>query len=80
MSSEEKFKALDEARKKMQEKIEEARREYVETKLKLFPELKAAGIPPEQLGQMLDEKEKQIKELQEKIAALEKRLAEVEKK
>ena len=80
MSFEEKVKALEEARKRMQEKIEEARREYIETKIKLFPELKTAGIPPAQLGQMLEEKEKQIKELQEKVAALEKRLAEVEKK
>ena len=72
MSLDERVKALEEARKKMLQKIEEARQEYVETKLKLFPELKTAGIPPAQLGQMIEEKEKRIKELEEKLAALEK--------
>lgn len=74
MGFEEKVKALEEARKKMQEKIEEAKREYVETKLKLFPELKTAGIPPAQLGQILEEKDKRIKELEEKLAELERKV------
>ena len=76
----ERVKALEEARKKMLQKIEEARREYVETKLKLFPELKTAGIPPAQLGQMLEEKDKKIAELEEKVKLLEQQLKEVKKK
>jgi len=80
VSLDERVKALEEARKKMLQKIEEARREYVETKLKLFPELKTAGIPPAQLGQMLEEKDKKIAELEEKVKLLEQQLKEVKKK
>ena len=80
MSLDERVKALEEARKKMLQKIEEARREYVETKLKLFPELKTAGIPPAQLGQMLEEKDRKIAELEEKVKLLEQQLKEVKKK
>ena len=74
MGFEEKVKALEEARKKMEQKIAAARKEYIETKLKLFPELKTAGIPPSQLGQIIEEKDKRIKELEEKLAALEKKI------
>ena len=80
MSLDERVKALEEARKKMLQKIEEARREYIETKLKLFPELKTAGIPPVQLGQMLEEKDRKIAELEEKVKLLEQQLKEVKKK
>ena len=74
MSMDERIKALEEARKKMLEKIAEARREYIETKLKLFPELKTAGIPPAQLGKIIEEKDKRITELEEKLATLEKKI------
>ena len=77
MSVEDRFKALDEARKKMEEKIAEARKEYVETKLKLFPELKTAGIPPSKLGEMMEEKDRKIAELEEKVKLLEQKLKEV---
>jgi len=75
-SFEEKMRLLEEARRKMVETIERARREYVETKLKLFPELKTLGIPPSDLARQLEEKDKAIAELKEKVEMLERKLKE----
>ena len=79
LSLEEKRNLLAEAHRKMVEKIEAARREYVETKLKLFPELKVAGIPASDLAKVLEEKDKRIVELEEKIRMLESKLKEAGK-
>jgi thymidylate kinase len=68
----EKEKLLEKARLKMLNKIEEARREYLEVKRQLYPELFAP--PPTEATKIIDEQQKRIKELEEKIAKLEAQL------
>lgn len=63
----ERDKAMDEAHKKYVAATEAARKEYVETKKRLYPEL--SRPTPEQ-------QEKIIKELREKVALLEKQKTE----
>jgi len=67
LSPEEKRKLLAEAHRKMVEDIEKARREYVETKRKLYPELFAP--PPAEAARIIEEQQKRIKELEEKLAS-----------
>jgi DNA-binding transcriptional regulator GbsR (MarR family) len=62
----EKAKQLEEARLKMQEKIKQARSEYLEVKRQLYPELFAP--PPAEATRIIEEQQKRIKELEEKLA------------
>jgi hypothetical protein len=68
-ASVEKAKQLEEARRRMLEKIEQARREYLEVKRRLYPELFAP--PPAEAARIIEEQQKRIKELEEKLALTE---------
>lgn len=70
LSPEEKRRLLAEAHKKMVQKIEAARKEYVELKRKLFPSLTAPA--PAEASRIIAEQQKRIKELEEKLALYEK--------
>jgi len=70
LSLEEKRRLLAEAHRKMVEKIEQARREYVELKRRLFPSLTAPT--PTEASRIIAEQQKRIKELEEKLALYEK--------
>ena len=67
----ERDKALAEAHRRYVEAVEKARREYVETKRKLFPELATAGAAPAELARQLGEKDRRIAELEAKLKKLE---------
>ena len=69
LSPEEKVKLLEEARLEMLRKIEEARREYLEAKRQLYPELFAP--PPAEATRIIEEQQRRIKELEERIKELE---------
>jgi hypothetical protein len=66
IASGEKAKQLDEARKRMLEKIGQAKQEYFDAKRRLYPELYAP--PPAEATRIIDEQQKRIKELEEKLA------------
>jgi len=66
----EREKQLEAARLKMLKKIEEARKEYLQTKHQLYPELFAP--PPAEATRIIEEQRKRIQELEEKLAKLEK--------
>ena len=70
LSPEEKSRLLAEAHRKMVQKIEQARREYLDVKRKLYPELFAP--PPAEATRIIEEQRKRIKELEEKLALYEK--------
>ena len=72
MSAEEKAKKLEEARRKMLQKIEEAKKEYLEVKRQLYPELFAP--PPAEAAKIIEEQQKQIKELKEEVVSLRREL------
>jgi predicted metal-binding transcription factor (methanogenesis marker protein 9) len=69
IASEAKARQLDEARKRMLEKIEQAKQEYFDAKKQLYPELYAP--PPAEATRIIDEQQKRIKELEAKLALLE---------
>jgi vacuolar-type H+-ATPase subunit H len=66
---EEKARRLEEARRRMIEKIEEARREYLEVKQQLFPELFAPS--PTEAIRIINEQRRRIMELEERLRLLE---------
>jgi len=69
IASEAKARQLDEARKRMLEKTEQAKQEYFDAKRQLYPELYAP--PPAEATRIIDEQQKRIKELETKLALLE---------